>query len=116
MTVTTVAIVELQLCQSSHQFTSACAAVFGNCQLGPLCIGAAFYTDAGDDVGSLTFDVIAECFEEKRLIMFAMEKRKCTECQVSTLSELSAQYQDMVACGGCNKWFHFSCTKCVRRL
>ena len=124
--------VELQLCQlykpliDEDGLLVSVAALQqqspGTLNCGPLSIAAAYHTAAGDEVGSLTFNStmirqhLAQCFEEKRLSRFPMEKKRVRRApskhvlvEVNCVCKRPDSFEDMVSCDGCDRWWHYSC-------
>ena len=91
---------------------------------GPLCIAAAYHAAKGDYLAEITFDEsklyqhLVNCFEREQLVPFPLappEKTVRRAKQQNILIEINCTcgrpdtFDDMVACDGCNHWFHLSC-------
>ena len=93
-----------------------------NC--GPLCIAAAYHAAKGDNLAEMTFDEnklrqhLVNYFERQELTPFPLappEKTVRRAKQQNILIEIHCTcgrpdtFDDMVACDGCDHWFHLSC-------
>ncbi len=94
----------------------------GTTDCGVFAIGFAFHAALGEDLAKISFDQdklrchILSCFEKNCLSKFPTTKKCPRACRPSVSfihlycdCRLPESFDDVVACDGCDRWFHHQC-------